>query len=494
MKRAKQFFVNGIMLALTSVFLRGSGLAFNVYITRQIGAEGMGLFGLIMSVYMLANTVATSGAYLAATRMVTEEMTLGQERGMQKAMGVCLAYALFFGLLSASLLFFFAPIIGVYWLCDERTIKPLCYLSISLPFVALSAAINGFFAACRKVIKSATAQVLEILIKVILTVVFLHFSAGKGVESACVAIVAGGSLAEIFSFLYLFCMYYAQKRKLTNGREGQKRYFYRFSHFALPIAISSYVRSGLVTLEHILIPAGLKRYGASGTASLAQYGVVHGMVMPLLLFPASILGAFSGLLVPELTEFQTKGNQFQIKRVASRALQKTLRFSVGASGLFLGFGHELGMVFYKSGDAGMFISVLAPLTVVMYMDGVVDSMLKGLGQQMHSMRYNIIDSALSVCLIYFLLPRFGVGGYVAVLFVAELLNAFLSFNRLIRVTDCGFSLGRYVLLPALAMAVSVFLMRYLGNCFSTINLWCLVLGAGVCYLLLLQCLKRFGRE
>ncbi len=461
MKRTKQFLKNGLILACSTVFLRGVGLFFNVYITGKIGAEGIGLFGLIMSVYLFATTLANSGASLATTRLVTEELTLGCDRGIRKGMVFCLCYTLCFGLLSAGLLFFFAEPLGVLGMGDERTVKSLRALSVSMPFIALSSAMGGYFTAVRRVAKSAAAQVFEIFVKILVTVFFLSFVPGGNIEYACLAVVAGGSVAEMASCLFLFCFYRGDLRRYDGTREGEKAYGIRMTKIAVPVAVSAYLRSGLVTVEHLLVPRGLKQFGASASSSLAQYGVVHGMVMPVLLFPCAALSAFGGLLVPELSEFQKIGQKKSIDFVASRALRLTLLFGIAAAGVFFAFSHELGMAIYKSGDAGLFIRFLAPLVVVMYADNVTDAMLKGLGQQVYSMGYNIIDSAVSVVMISVLLPRFGVDGYVAVIFTTEILNAFLSIHRLLSITEVRLSLFRDVFLPAGVILTSAYGVRRL---------------------------------
>jgi len=485
--------MNGLLLAGTTVFLRGTGLIFNVYITQKIGAEGMGLFGLIMSVYMLATTVASSGGGLAATRLVTEEQARGRYGGTQKAMHVCMLYCLFFGVVASFCLFIFAPQIGQYWLSDERTIGSLRCLSVSLPFISLSGAMNGYFMAVRRVIKSASAQIFELLVKILATVLTLRFFGHRGIEFACMAVVCGGSVAEIASFCYLFVLYRWEQRTPCDALGSRTPFVRRLLGFAIPIAISSYFRSGLVTLEHVLVPAGLKRYGADRAASLSQYGIVHGMVMPLLLFPASVLGAFAGLLVPEMTEFQTKGHADRIRRVASKVIQTSLLFSVGISGVFLIFGHELGQGIYKSGDAGLFICFLAPLTVVMYLDGVVDAMLKGLNQQVYSMRYNILDSAVSVALVYTVLPRYGVNGYIAIIFITEILNALLSIRRLRRVTDFQLSFVRGFVLPCCAIGLACVVTKgiFNGAALSAQGLYGAIFCCAVLYLLFLGALGLY---
>ena len=496
MKRTKRFFVNGIILGCTTVFLRGVGVSFNVYITNKIGAEGIGLFGLIMSVYMLATTVASSGASLAATRLVTEELSLGCERGIKKSMGVCLGYTLFFGLLSGCLLFFFAKPLGIICLGDERTVRSLRLLAISMPCIALSSAMSGYFTAVRRIAKSALSQIFELGVKICVTVFALKLYINRGIEYACMSVVGGGSIAEIASFTIMYVLYRYDAGRYFNQREKEKNYLFRMLQISVPVAVSAYLRSGLVTLEHLLIPRGLKKFGASASASLAQYGVVHGMVMPILLFPSAILSAFAGLLVPEMTEFQKQSRTRDINRVASRAFRLTLIFGIGAAGIFFLFAEELGMTIYKSGDAALFIRFLAPLVMVMYTDSVTDAMLKGLNQQVYSMRYNIIDSAVSVVLIYTILPRFGVNGYVAIIFVTELLNAFLSINRLIKVTDFRISVLRHILLPVVFIlgsgyGVRLFLTVVFGNIPQTAGTLTFAIFAALSlYLLLSFCFLK----
>lgn len=462
MVQTKRFLCNGAILACTTVFLRGIGVGFNVYITRKIGAEGVGLFGLIMSVYFLATTVASSGASLAATRLVTEELSLSCGRGIHKSMTACLLYTLFFGFLSAFLLFFFAGPIGNFWLGDARTVPSLRLLAISMPFISVSSVASGYFTAVRRVAKSALAQIFEVFVKICITVLALHILANRGIEAACMAVVGGGSFAEIASFCLMFLLYKMDVKRYNNKREKEKCYWGRLLEISLPVAVSAYLRSGLLTLEHILVPRGLKKFGASSSASLAQYGVVHGMVMPVLLFPSAVISAFAGLLVPELAELHKQGKHIGINRVAGRAFRLTLVFGIGAAGIFFAFAEELGLAVYHSADAGLFIRFLAPLVAVMYTDSVTDAMLKGLNQQASSMRYNLIDSAVSVALIYSVLPRAGINGYIAVLFVTELLNAFLSINRLMTVTDFCIMPFRHIALPFLVILLSSYGVRHLA--------------------------------
>lgn len=454
MKRMKLFLLNGLLLAGTSILLQTVGISFNVYISGKIGAEGLGLYQLVNSVYRFGVTLALSGVSFASTRMVAEELAHNSMWGARRAMFRCLLYSLFFGTFAACALYFGAPVISLRWLQDERTLSALRILAVCLPFVAMSSALGGYFTAVRRVAKSASAQILEQFIRMSITVAIFQLFAPDGLEAACIALVVGGSVSEAGSCLYLFVLYLHDRAKHDCAGQAGGHFTRRMLSISLPIALSTYLRSGLSTLQQLLIPAGLKKSGSSYDVALASYGVIQGMVMPVILFPSAFLGAFAGLLVPEMAECRAMGKTQSIEIIASRVIRMTLLFAIGTAGVLMTFSGSLGDVIYQNEEAGRYISILAPLVVVMYLDSAVDNMLKGLGEQMSNMRYNIIDSAMCVVLVYTLLPLLGIHGYLIVIFMSEIVNTSLSVHRLLKVAGVRVNLTEWVLKPALCIATA----------------------------------------
>ena len=78
---------------------------------------------------------------------------------------------------------------------------------------------------------------------------------------------------------------------------------------------------------------------------------------------------------------------------------------------------------------------------------VVDSLLKGMDEQLNSMKYNFADSFLRVVLVLCLLRFYGMESYVAILFFSTIFNAALSLRRLLKVTSLRLSLVWHVALP-----------------------------------------------
>lgn len=76
MKRIHIFVYNTIFLVISSLVLRSIGMAFGIYISNRVGSEALGIFQLVMSVYLFMVTLASSGINLACTRVVSEKLAV----------------------------------------------------------------------------------------------------------------------------------------------------------------------------------------------------------------------------------------------------------------------------------------------------------------------------------------------------------------------------------------------------------------------------------
>jgi stage V sporulation protein B len=214
-----------------------------------------------------------------------------------------------------------------------------------------------------------------------------------------------------------------------------------------PVALTSYVRSALLSIEHSLIPKGLRKFGGDNGSALSSYGTLTGMALPVINFPYAIIGSFTSLLVPEVSESRAKGEKRHVGYITYRTYQSCLAFAFCVAGIFFAFADRLGLLLYSSSEAAKYIRLLSLLVPVMYADTSTDAILKGLGEQVHCMKVNIADSLLSVALVCFLVPKLGIVGYVITIYIAELFNAALSIARLIKITDFRFPIRKTVLFP-----------------------------------------------
>lgn len=416
------------LLTAAAVVMRLVALGYQSWLARRIGASGVGLWQLVLSVNVFSATLAISGIRFTTTRLVSEE--LGSPDGTAGgAVARCLVYALIFGCGACLLVFFSAVPIGFLWIGDARTVACLRTLSFTLPLISLSCVLNGYFVASGKAWKSALTQVVEQGVNVCAVMLLLRGERSGDLARCCAAIARGCLIADTASLLLAvgFFLTAPPSRAARGAAYGLTG---RMLRLALPLALSAYARTGLSTLEHMLVPRKLRESGLSADGALSGYGVVTGMVFPLLFFPACLLNAASELCVPTLTAAQVRGD----RRAIVHTVRKLLRFALAyglAVALFLFLCAEpLGALIYHSAEVGRYLRLLAPLVPVMYLDIVTDGCLKGLGEMLRSMIFNVSEALVGLLFVVTLLPRFAMQGYLALLYFCELWNFTLSFTRL----------------------------------------------------------------
>ncbi len=465
MTNAKRLLTNTLLLTAAAFLMKTVAVGFNVYLTNKIGADGIGLFQLISAVYGMAVTFSVAGIRLASMRLVADNIALGM-RNARQIMRRCLVYSFVCGCVVAALLAGFSDLIGSRWIGDMRSVPSLKVLGLSLPFVAMSAALNGYFTSVKKIVRYTAVQLAEQIFKIIITVFMLKAALTHGLEASCAAIVFGISSAEFFS---LCCSYTLYRLSLCRDEKGEKgsELWKRILRISLPDAVGSEMRSVLMTVEHLLIPIGLRKSGSDPQTSLAAYGVIHGMSLPLVLYPSALLSSLSGLLVPEISAMYISGNRTRINYMITRVLHLTLIFSIGTAGIMYFNAKRLSLAVYGNDSAFFYIRILSPLIPVMYCDMSVDGMLKGLDQQVSYMRYNIIDASICVVLVYLLVPVFSVSGYIIVVFVSEIINLALSFGRLTKVSDVNILFFKDIFIPLLCVIGANLLKNLIFASFDT---------------------------
>lgn len=458
----QSYLKNAAILTATGLVLRAAGMFFRIYIAARIGAEGMGLHQLIFTVYTMATTLATAGLSVAATRLSAQMLASDDPARARAAMRSTLALGLGLGCAAAALLFFGAGTAAEYWLKDARAALSLRILAPSLPFMAVSACQRGFFMARRKVGPNARAQLFEQVVRIGVVAACIGAAAPRGVEAACAAVVLGNTVSEAASWLYLECCYRRELRAVprTAGRPVPGLAA-RLREIVVPIAANQYLTGLLRTVENVMVPGRLALFVGGHAAALSQYGALKGMAMPVLFFPFSFLSTLSTLLLPEITEAHAKNRRAALERLISRVLLLTLVLSVLAGGLFTQFAKEIGLVLYQSAEIGFYLSVLGPLTPFMYLESMVDGILKGLGEQLSSFRYAVVDSVVRIVLIWLLVPRLGMKGFLFVMLVSNLLTSLLNLQRLLRVTGLRIHWMRWVVKPVISFVCARTACRFL---------------------------------
>lgn len=456
-----------MLLTLASLITRTIGMISIAAISQTIGSEGVGLYQLSMSVYFMAVIFASAGMTVSVSKLVAEDMSTKDYHNVKKVMQAAFCLSGLLGSIACISLFIFAKDIATLFIKDERATLGLKALSFSIPFMSIASCLKGYFYAAKMAIKPASSDVIEQCVKLSLIIIFMRLWAPLGIDYACVAIGLGMTIGEVVSFSYLLILYLLDKEFIDKGcqyKKGNKKIefksaFVRILEVVLPIAAASYLSSVLVTAENMLIPIGLRKYGETMQDSMSIYGLLKGMVIPILFFPAAFLTAFATTLIPEIARANILKNNLRVKNTTARVIHFTFVLSAFVVGAFINYADELGVIIYHSDEVGRMLKIVTVIAPFIYIEMVSDGILKGLGEQMSCLKYSMVDSIFRISMIYFIIPYKGLTAFIGIMIVSNIITSLLNFNKLIQVTNIKIEVSKWILKPFIAALATTLLSK-----------------------------------
>ena len=457
MRRKMPMFYSAVLLTAVNLLLRLMGTAFQVYISSRIGAAGVGLLQLVLSLSGMAMTAGIAGIRTASMYLTAEELGKKRPGNTQWVLSGSFLYSVVCSGTVSILLYLGAPFLAGNWIGDMRTVGALRLTALFLPVSCLCGVMTGYFTAANRIGTLAAVEVAEQLCSMGATMTALTFWAGTDPGKACQSVVLGSCIGACLTLTSLIILRLIEHNP-TSPRIPVAR---RLMDTALPLALADDLKAGISTVENLMVPKRLALYAGTSDA-LGLFGTVCGMVFPIMMFPAAILFGLTELLIPELARCSAAGSRLRIRYLVHRSLRVALLYGITFGGLLFLLSEELCTTLYHSREARRYLRWFSILVPMLYCDAITDAMIKGLGQQKVSVRYNILTSSLDVFFLYLLLPNYGIHGYFASFLITHLLNFYLSLRRLLKITGESISV-RIPLLSALSVLFAVFGASHLEN-------------------------------
>ncbi len=409
---------NASIVTGISVAERFLGFLYRIVLSRYIGAEGLGLYQVALSLFSLLQTLGTGGLPVTVSRMVASG-NAEDEKQKSAVLSAGLVCALCLSLPFCLLLWAFGEKMPFLFSGGEG-FSVLRILLLGLCFACAYAVIRGYLWGNKRFLAASLLEMSEEVTMVLLGVFLLRGvpSPTVGAERAAWALAVADILSCIFAVAVLLC----SGSKLSKPSGKIKPLF----SAALPVtsvrASSSLVSSAVA----VLLPAMLVRAGASESQALSLFGIVSGMVLPVLFIPATLIGSLALVLVPELSADYHQKNGERLKKNIARGLRFSFLVACALIPLFFVLGEEVGRVAFSSVEAGEIISkscvILLPMSVTM----ISTSMLNSIGFEKQTLLFFFIGAAGLLCCVLALPPVCGVYAYPVGLGASYTLTALCS--------------------------------------------------------------------
>ncbi len=431
------------ILSGIQLLLQGMGLLLNIFLTRRLGGSAVGMVSLIGTFYCLCAVLASGNSFVASSRFVSEE--IGREDGNPNRM---LRYALLFCLVLSMTVgigvCLLAPTLAARVLRAPETVTAIRLLAMTLPLAALSACLKGYFHAYRRIMLPAVSDTIEFLLRAGVLAFCVCFLIPQGRCSIFSAIALSMLIGQLSAFLLLFLAYRKNRKPCSNPCRMRP---WHYVAAVLPLLCNSYVTSILSSANDALIPLTLKQFGSSTAEALSQFGVFEAILLPALFFPAVALSCLSCILVPELSRERAGHREQQVQHLIGTVLQQTLAFSAYIVLLLLLFGDEIGVLIGGDAFAGRMLTLLAPVVPFIYLEIVLEGILRGLGRQNFSSVNYIAEYLIRISVLLVCVPMFGFYGMIASYYASNVVGNIVRFFMVFRLSDTPLPWKRFFLRP-----------------------------------------------
>lgn len=541
-KLKKQTFLQGaIILVIANLITKIIGAVFKIPLANVLKEDGMGMYTSAYQSYVFGFIIATAGLPIAVSKMISENVAVGNTINTKRIFKVEMLLISALGLLGALVLFFFAEPIATFMEASDGTATCIRIIAPALIFVAVMAGLRGYFQGMQNMIPTAASEVVEAAGKPVVGLLLAYIFVSEGVRMAAGGAIFGVTAGTVAGALMLAVMYVFGRRRLTVSDlpRGDVMPYGRILKtlvwIAIPITVGACVSSITTFADTLLIRKILMTIKfdsetaksvfdtfsvyvkkgefdsllSAGALSKAGanwlYGSYSGYAMTIYNLPLAMITAIATCVVPALSGAFAADNKHEANTIIASSIRITLLFSlpclVGLSALAVPI---LSALYGTDASAGM-LQVLAFAIVWVTLVSVTSSILQAAGKVWLPVVHMIIGSAVKIAASYIFIgmPSLNILGASVSTVLCYFTIAALNIYAVMRTTGFRFSIKDFVLKPCVASVmmgiVTVAAYKVCANVFPggrigsvIITLVCMAIAAAVYFaaVFLLRIVKK----
>lgn len=394
MKKKKETISAGILaLLISQILIKIVGLAYKLYLTNKqgFGDTGNAIYSGGFQIYALLLTFSSTGVPNAISKLVSERVAIGDNKGAHKIFKIAFFTFALLGLIGTILLFIGAKVIANKWLEIPETEYSLITLSPSIFFVSITAVIRGYFNGLQNLSTTAKSQTIEQIFKTLLTIILVEIVASltrnNTILMAAVANLAT-TIATIFSFIYIY-MYYRFRRKEIGTDILQsvnyvptriRKTLKKILKESIPISLSSLMSSFGKNIDLFTIVKSLKSFMPEEQAKI-QYGILSGKIDTLCILPLSLNIPFVTGMVPTISRTVAQGDKEELNKKINFFLKTTMLIAIPSTIGMIIFSEQIINLLFPNANSGAMLLKINGMSIFFAMVAqTLNGALQGIGK------------------------------------------------------------------------------------------------------------------
>ena len=282
------FYKNSFMLTASNLTTGLLGFIFSMYLSKVLGPEGMGLYGIIMPIYNLFISIMTAGIIASISKITAVYSARDDYKNIIRTMKVVAIFNFIWCLIIGIFVFFLSPIIGHFWAKDPRIIKSIMVTCPAMIFIALSNILKGFFYGTSKITVPSFIDILEKSLRIFVLAILIFIFKAETLESLVTLAYLALCLGELQSLILLFgyFKYSMSKFPKTNAKgESRAQLLFDVLVTSVPLCLNGFLMSIFSVISTLLVPKRLIVAGFTYSQALSLIGKYSSMAMSIVTFP-----------------------------------------------------------------------------------------------------------------------------------------------------------------------------------------------------------------
>ncbi len=421
----KSIFKAVAVVTIFTMITRLLGFFFRIFLTRKLGAEGLGLFQMASSILSIFMTLIASGLPLTTAKMVSKYETNNELKKRNRVVGSSLILALIVACISSIIILLLKSVWNIV-LTDSRAVELIIIMIPSILFSAIYAIFRGALWGQNDYFSCGLTELLEQIIRFVLTFIMLSFVTDYFVATKYSAIAF--NITCLASAIITVIIYF-RRGKISFARGEYKNVF----KSATPVTGVRLANSLVQPLTTLIIPTMLILNGYSSSEAVSSFGVIMGMTFPMLFVPMAVIGSISMVLIPSISSMMAKNQHDQIENNISSSIEVSIYLSMLFVPLYLSVGDMIGCILFDNLSSGVMLQISAICVLPITLCNLTGSILNALNMEVKSFVNYIVGSIVLFATLIIGTPLLGINS-VTVSFFLSMTTISLLNLRMIKKT------------------------------------------------------------
>ena len=425
--KENKFVKSTIILLLGGFLSKFLGFILRIIITRYIGTTGIGIYSLLGPSMGILNTLAIFSYPTAISTLIAS-----RNKSTKKIIFSIIPVSILINIFIILVTILIAPLLSKQLLNEPMLYYPIICIGITLPFIGLSSIIKSYYWGHQNMGPYILSNIVEQIVRIILLVIWIPKLIKISLMITISVIILVNVISETSSIIVMLLFLPKGISIKKEDLRIDKNSIKDVMNISIPSTSSKIIGSIFYFFEPIIITNVLLYIGYSKDYIITQYGIINGYALTLLLLPSFFTQSMSTSLIPELSKYYSlKDYNKCIKRIKQIVLISLLIGFISTSIIYL-FPDKLLNVLYHTKEGINYIRILAPFTLLYFIEIPLNNSLQALGKAKTVMKITVFGETIrTLCLIIF--SFFKIGMYSLV--IAIILNLITSTTLYYRETS-----------------------------------------------------------